>query len=264
MWCVEVRIFPSIVLYFCSKVFTFVKTFKSFTFVPNIIVFLATCSTFFFIIGSVCCCIPLYLKFNLSFSSATVFLVFTPVVKCGRVSTIPVFSATIGSGILRLMHSSSSDHFSRSCIFSAGIGWSVRFFRSKQACLAFSQFRLPGELLFVMFESGVLAFLPICASKGVVLITPCGVILNVLIISETLDAILNGVSFSQFSWRQVVFLLFVSIVRRHQWIYGRLPAQTIILCCLIYRVVEIFQRETFVLDRTLAGEVPHCLKCIVA
>ena len=49
-----------------------------------------------------------------------------------------------------------------------------------------------------MFESGVLAFLPICASKGVILITPCGVILNVLIISETLDAILNRV-FSQFS-----------------------------------------------------------------
>ena len=49
-----------------------------------------------------------------------------------------------------------------------------------------------------MFESGVLAFLPIYASKGVILISPCGVILNVLIISETINAILNGVFLSIF------------------------------------------------------------------
>ena len=124
---VYVRIFPSIVLYFCSKVF------GSFTFVAKLIVFPATCSNFFFIVCSGCCCIPLYLKFNLS-----AFLFFTPVVVCGWLSTIPVFSATIGSGILRLMHSSSSDPICRSCIISARIGGRVKFFQSKQACLAFS------------------------------------------------------------------------------------------------------------------------------
>ena len=46
-----------------------------------------------------------------------------------------------------------------------------------------------------MFESGVLAFLPICASKGVIFVTPCGVIRSVLMISATLDAILSGLLF---------------------------------------------------------------------
>ena len=41
---VYVRIFPSIVLYFCSNIF------GSFTFVANLTVFLATCSIFFFYI----------------------------------------------------------------------------------------------------------------------------------------------------------------------------------------------------------------------
>ena len=41
----------------------------------------------------------------------------------------------------------------------------------------------------------MLAFLPICASKGVILVVPRRVILKVLIISATLDAILNGVLF---------------------------------------------------------------------
>ena len=57
---------------------------------------------------------------------------------------------------------------------------------------AFSLFKLLGELYVVMFDSDVFAFRPICVSKSVIFVIPCGVIRSVLIISATLDAILNG------------------------------------------------------------------------
>ena len=44
-----------------------------------------------------------------------------------------------------------------------------------------------------MFDSGVFGFLPICASKEEFFVTPCGVILSVLIISAKSEASLYGV-----------------------------------------------------------------------
>ena len=55
---------------------------------------------------------------------------------------------------------------------SAGSGGFSRFFRSKHACFAFSQFKLLGELFVAMFDDGVFGFLPICASKGAIFVTP--------------------------------------------------------------------------------------------
>ena len=76
---------------------------------------------------------------------------------------------------------------------SAGKGGFVRFFRSKHACLALSQFKLLGELFVAMFDNGVFGFLSISASKGEIFVTPCDVILNVFIISATSEANLYGV-----------------------------------------------------------------------
>ena len=54
-------------------------------------------------------------------------------------------------------------------------------------------FVLFGELLVTTFERGLFGFLPICASKGEVFVTPCGVIPKVFIISATSEARLYGV-----------------------------------------------------------------------
>ena len=74
-----------------------------------------------------------------------------------------------------------------------------RFFRSKHACFAFSHFKLLGERFVAMFEDGVFGFLPICASKGEIFVTPCGVILSVLINSASSEANLRGEFFGLFS-----------------------------------------------------------------
>ena len=58
---VYVRIFPSIVLYFCSNVFGFFF----FTLVASRMVFRVTCSMRFLIFLSTVRCTPLYLKFIL-------------------------------------------------------------------------------------------------------------------------------------------------------------------------------------------------------
>ena len=55
------------------------------------------------------------------------------------------------------------------------------------------QFKLLGELFVAMFDNEVFGFLPICASKGDVFLTPCGVTLNVYIISATSEANLYAV-----------------------------------------------------------------------
>ena len=57
------------------------------------------------------------------------------------------------------------------------------------------QFKLVSELFVAMFEIGVLGYLPICASHGVIFVIPCGFMCNVLIISTTSEANLNGVLF---------------------------------------------------------------------
>ena len=59
------------------------------------------------------------------------------------------------------------------------------FFRSKLACFAFSRIRLLGELVVARFDRGVFGFLPKCASKGEIFVTPCGVMCNAFIISAT-------------------------------------------------------------------------------
>ena len=91
------------------------------------------------------------------------------------------------------MFTSSSDHRCKSCITSAGRGGFVRFFRSKHACFAFSQFKLLGELLVATFDKGVFGVRHMWASKAEVFVTLCGVILSVLIVSATSDASLYGV-----------------------------------------------------------------------
>ena len=91
------------------------------------------------------------------------------------------------------MDTSSSDHSCRLCITSAGNGGFVRFFLSNHACFMLSQFNILGELLVAAFERGVFGFRLICASNGETLVTPCGVILNDLIILATSEASLYGV-----------------------------------------------------------------------
>ena len=91
---------------------------------------------------------------------------------------------------------SSSDQCWRSCIISAGSGGFVRFMQSKHACFALSQLRLFDELFVAIFESCVFGFLPICAPKNEVFVTPCGVILCVFVICATSEASLYGV----FDW----------------------------------------------------------------
>ena len=73
-------------------------------------------------------------------------------------------------------------------MISAGSGGFSRFFRSKHACFAFSQFKLFGVLFIAMFDSGVLGLRPKCASKGEFFVTPCGVIRKVFFISATSEA----------------------------------------------------------------------------
>ena len=87
---------------------------------------------------------------------------------------------------------SSSDRRSRFRMTSAGNGGLTRFFQSKHACFALSQFKLLGELFVAMFDNGVFSFLPIYASEGEIFVTPCGVILNVFIISATSEANFYG------------------------------------------------------------------------
>ena len=135
-----VRIFPSIVLYFCSNVLGF------FTLVANRMVFRATCSKRFLIFLSTVLCTPLYLTLNLFFASSIDF-VYALVSGCGDEC---LFSSVLGIDLcgtfcgvtFLLICTSSSDHLSRSCMTSAGSGGCSRFFRSKNACFAFSQFKL--------------------------------------------------------------------------------------------------------------------------
>ena len=173
------------VLCFCSNVFGFL------TFVANRIVFRATCSIRFSMFLSIVLCTPLCLMLSLFLASSIGF-------ECAPVSGCVgecVFVTVLGSDLrvalcgdpLFCMCTSSSDHRWRSCITSAGRGGFVRFFRSKHACFALSQFRLFGELFVAIIDSGVFGFLPICASKGEIFVTPCGVILSVFIISATLS-----------------------------------------------------------------------------
>ena len=170
----QVSILPSIALYFCfcSNIF------GSLTSVAISIVFRATCSIFFFMLVSVCWCTPSYLRFKFSFSEAKVFLAFTPELVCGQLPAASEPLLLIGSGILCFILTSSSDHFCKSCMISAGIGGWIRFFQSKQACLAFSQFKLLGELIVAIFVKVVFAFWPKCASNGVIFNTPCRVVRN--------------------------------------------------------------------------------------
>ena len=107
-----------------------------------------------------------------------------------------LLSAPIDCGCsccLWLIETSSSDHCCKSCMISAGRYGFVRFFRSKHACFAFSQVRLVGELVVAKFDRGVFGFLPMCASKGDIFVTPCGVMRKVFIISATSEVNLYGV-----------------------------------------------------------------------
>ena len=69
----------------------------------------------------------------------------------------------------------------------------MKFFQSKNACFAFFQLRLVGELVFAKFDRGVFGFLPTCASKGEILVTPCGVMRKIFNISAKSEAYLYGI-----------------------------------------------------------------------
>ena len=183
--------FSSMVLYFCLNVFGFL------TFAANRIVFSATCSIRFSIFLSIVLCTPFYPTLCL-FSASSIGLECAPVSGCvGEYALVSVLGSdlcvTLGGDPFFCICTSSSDHRLRSCITSAGRGGFVRFFQSKHACFALSQFRLFGELFVAIFDSGVFGFLPICASKGENFVTPCGVILSNFIISATSEANLYGV-----------------------------------------------------------------------
>ena len=160
---VYVRIFPSIVLYFCLNVSGF------FTLVAIRMIFRSTCSKRFLIFLSTVPCSPLYHTLKLFFASS-IDSVYAPVSGCGDEC---LFSSVVGIGLCGIfccvsflqICTSSSDHLSRSCLTSAGSGGFSRFFRSKHGCFAFSQFKLLSELFEAMFDNGVFGFLPICASK---------------------------------------------------------------------------------------------------
>ena len=94
-----------------------------------------------------------------------------------------------GSVILLFTLTSSSDHFRRSDIISAGIVGCIRFSHLKRRVWSFSQIKLSGELFVALFESGLLTFLPICASNGVFFVIPRGVICNIfrlLLLSDSI------------------------------------------------------------------------------
>ena len=178
-------------------VFLFKCFFGFFSLVASRMVFCATSSMRFLIFLSTVRCTPLYLKLSL-FSASSTDSVYAPVSDCGDEY---LFSSVLGIGscgtfcgvsFFRIC-TSSSDHRSRSCMTSAGNGGFTGFFRSKRACFALSQFELLGELFVAMFDNGVFGFLAKCASKGEILVTPSGVILNVFIISATSEANFNGV-----------------------------------------------------------------------
>ena len=182
------------VLYFCSNVFGFL------TFVANRIIFRATCSNRFSIFLSIVLCTPLYLFLSL-FLASSIDLECATVSGCvGECVLVSILGSdlcvTLGVDPFFCICTSSSAHRWRSCITSAGRGGFVRFFRSKHACFALSQFRLFGELFAAIFDSGVFGFLSRCASKEKIYVTPCGVILSVLIISATSEGNLYGV----FDW----------------------------------------------------------------
>ena len=62
------------------------------------------------------------------------------------------------------------------------------FFQSKHGCFAFAQCRLPGELVVAKLQRGVFGFLPMCATKGEIYFTRCGLIHKVSILSATYEA----------------------------------------------------------------------------
>ena len=136
----------------------------------------------FFVFLSIVACTPWYLTSNLSLAIYIV-LEFAPV-SCGggKFAFWRLFcycGFTFGSCLP--MDTSASDHRCRSCINSAGSGSFVRFFLSKHACYALSQFKLLGELLVATFKRGVFGFRFMCASNSETSVTPFGVIFNVFV-----------------------------------------------------------------------------------
>ena len=175
----------------------------------------------------------LYLTFKFSFSRAKSRLVFTPVFDGCGIILAGVWWMIVGSGIRLFIVTSSSENLWRSCIISDEIGECIMIFRSKKACLAFSQFKMLGELSFSMFEDAVLAFLPICASIGVIFVFQLGDMRNVLITSATPEANLNGVLFVQFSLLRVAIWVFISFFLPPLLISGHQPMQRGVLIYLI-------------------------------
>ena len=163
-------------MYFCSNVL------GSLTFVAIRTVFQATCGMGFFMLVSTSFCIPL---FNASFLLSE-YLVSTPVLLFIDIGGSEG-SGTFFNSRFVILTSFLDEHW-RSCIISGWSGGYIKFFQSKQACFVFSQFRFFDQLVVATFDSKVLDFRRMCASKWETFVVLCGINLRVFMISATSEA----------------------------------------------------------------------------
>ena len=191
---VYIKILPSIVMYFCSNVL------GSLTFVAIRTVFQATCGMGFFYVGVhfILCSLLLMPLFSLS-----EYLVSTPVLLFDHIDFHPFKDKSEGSGRFFngrfVILTSNSDEHWRSCIISGWSGGYIKFFQSKQACLNFSQFRLFDHLVVATFDSKVLGFRRMCASKWEIFVALCGINPRVFMISAMSEANLYRVFYRLFA-----------------------------------------------------------------
>ena len=108
---------------------------------------------------STCFCIIIYLKLKASFSLYRECSVLKTVILCVFVEDSPSFRvAFVGRFSMgrRFIMTSLSGQPWRSSLISDVKGGCIKFFRSKQVCFALSQLKFFVELIFAMFDNGVL------------------------------------------------------------------------------------------------------------
>ena len=139
----------------------------------------------------------LYLTLHFSFSRANTTLVLTPVFCGWGFSGAVTCWLNVVSRILLFIVTSSSYHFCRSCMTSAGVGGCNSFYQSKQARLAFFQLKLIVNYLLLswkkaFYSCGLQTVFFSYSVWGVIL---CGIMRSNLIISATFETNLWGVLF---------------------------------------------------------------------
>ena len=133
-------------------------------------------------------------------------------------------------------------HFKKSCIASGGKKGCIRFFRSKQAYMAFSKFRLFAELFVAMIDKFVFSFLPMWASKGDIFVTPCRVVLSVFKNEKFGDVWRKFKWFVVFVYLPWSRLRFQTCIIRSLllWFFDHLEMQINVLCQSLCKKLEIF------------------------